>query len=201
MTSKRRLGRLNPVTSWTGSLQVELLCDVALDARRGRRRQGHARRVAHRVPRRRQRQVVRAEVVAPLAHAVGLVDGQERRRRLRAQRALERGHAEPLGRGVDQRQVAPTQAVEDLALLTGRLGRVDVGGRDAARRQRVDLVLHQRDQRRHHDGHAARLQAARPAGKSGSCRRRSASRSARPACRGRGAGRTSWPGLSPSNPK
>ena len=52
--------------------------DVGLDGRRGRRGQREHRRIAEIGAQHRQAQVVRAEVVAPGADAVGLVHGQQR---------------------------------------------------------------------------------------------------------------------------
>jgi hypothetical protein len=100
--------------------------------------------------------VVRPEVVAPLADAVRLVDRDQRDPRRRdPQRVDEPRAAEPLRRDVDQRVHPGADAVDDVALLLGPGGRGQRRRGDAAGAQRVDLVLHQRDQRRHHERDAA----------------------------------------------
>ena len=94
-----------------------------------------------------QMQVVGAEVVAPGADAVRLVDGQHGQRRL-AQRVEEAWVAETLGRHVDELAVAHAQLRQALGRLVGGEGGVQEGGGDAPRREGVHLVLHQRDERR-----------------------------------------------------
>ena len=89
--------------------EVELRGDVVLDARGGRRRQRDAGRVAHPPAGGREREVVRPKVVAPLAHAVRLVDGEQRHADL-PEGLLERRQSQALGRGVDQPE-APTSEV------------------------------------------------------------------------------------------
>ncbi len=74
---EEEVGPLESAHVHGGRGQAELAHDVALyEAGRGRR-QRDRRRVAQRLAHVGQAQVVRAEVVAPLADAVGLVDGEE----------------------------------------------------------------------------------------------------------------------------
>ena len=99
--------------------------------------------------------VVRPEVVAPLRDAVRLVDGDQGGRAL-GEHLGEAGHAQPLGR--DEEEVeAP---VEVLAARAARGGAVATGvdalGGEALRDELADLVLHQRDERAHHQGGSAR---------------------------------------------
>ncbi len=131
---------------------------------------GHAREEPAELP---ELDVLRAEVVAPLAHAVGLVDGEEgdagtvrsRGGLLRvgpggirvgqAVQALEEplGH-ERLGGDVQQVEAPAVQVAQDGARLVRLQRRVVGGGAYAGRAQGVDLVLHQRDERRDDDAGA-----------------------------------------------
>ena len=56
---------------------------------------------------------------------------------------------QPFGGDVDEFQFAAADLLGDDATLARREGTVDRRGRDAARLEGVDLVLHQRDERRH----------------------------------------------------
>ena len=124
--------------------------------------------------------VLGPEVVSPLADAVRLVDGEQgdAGRAGGAVRAVGQpaqpleealGH-ERLGGDVQQVEFAGVQGAQHAARLAGLERRVVGGGADAGRPQRVDLVLHQRDERRdddagagpHHGGElvAQRLAAA-----------------------------------------
>jgi hypothetical protein len=101
----------------------------------------------------RQLPILRPEVVPPLRHAMGLVDGEQCRRAVPQMRE-ERVGEQPFRRHVDQVQLAGAH----LSLDPGRLGAGDAGvqrrGAHAELPERRHLVLHQRDQRRHHDGDA-----------------------------------------------
>ena len=131
--------------------QPEALDDVARHLRRrgrGRRDDRPGPEPARGV---RETKVVRPEVVAPLRHAMRLVDDEQTdRRRLDPLQKARRG--EPLRCHVQEPQVAAHRGVDDLAVVSRVLLRVDEP--DAARShrgQRLDLVLHQRHERRHHE--------------------------------------------------
>ena len=102
-----------------------------------------------------QGQVVGAEVVPPLGHAVRLVDGEQRDRAPVEQRHGGLG-AQPLRGQVEQVQVAGQERGLHLAPLGRFLGGIQEAGPDAERPHGVHLVLHQRDQRGDdHPGSAA----------------------------------------------
>ena len=104
-----------------------------------------------------QLQVVGPEVVAPFRDAVRLVDREERdasARELREEALV----VEALRRHVEELQRAVAESLADLTLLVGIEARVEPGRLDAASLQEVDLVLHQRDQRRDDDRHAVEHQ-------------------------------------------
>ena len=97
-----------------------------------------------------QAAILGAEVVAPGADAVGFVDRRERDVRLGQELEGPR-HEQPLGSDVEQFERPAADLARDVATLLGREGAVDRRGRHAALPQRVDLVLHQRNERRHDD--------------------------------------------------
>jgi len=98
-------------------------------------------------------QVVGAEVVPPLGDAVRLVDGEERDLRV-SELCEEPLVVEALRRDVEQLQAPGAEALGDAANLVGAEARVEPRGVDSATGEEVDLVLHQRDQRRDDDGDA-----------------------------------------------
>ena len=101
-----------------------------------------------------QAQVVGPEVVSPLRHAVRLVDG-EQRDRAAVEQPQRRFGAQPLRRQVEQVQLAVHERVLDAPPRIGILGRVEEARFHAEHVQRVDLILHEGDQRR--DDHAGAL--------------------------------------------
>ncbi len=91
--------------------------------------------------------------MAPLRHAVRLVDGEQRE--AGAVEQLEAARREqPLGRHVQQVESARQQLAFDGAGGGGIERGVEELGTHAELGQCGDLVLHQRDQRRDHDGGA-----------------------------------------------
>ena len=135
----------------SGVLRPELAHDVLPHFRRCRRRERDRRRVAEVLAHLLHAEVARAEVVPPLAHAVRLVHREEGD----ADRgdALERAaEVEALRGDVEHLQLAALRAREAVGdLARGERG-VQEGRREPARRERVHLVLHERDQRGDDDG-------------------------------------------------
>ena len=132
---------------------AEHRADVALDLRRRRRRQCEARRVAERPPHVAEAQVVGAEVVAPLAQAVRLVDGEAAHADLLhgGQEAVD---PEALGGHVQEPNLAGAHPREPALPFVAFEQAVDAGRRQPTLAQRRHLVVHQRDQRRDDDGKA-----------------------------------------------
>jgi len=101
-----------------------------------------------------------AEVVAPLAHAMRLVDGEERQVPFVVQaveQAQEARRVQPLGRRVEQGDGAGLQAkLHVLRFVEAQRG-VQEGRVHPGFVQRAHLVVHQRDQGRDDDGHPAPL--------------------------------------------
>ena len=129
--------------------------DVLDDVGRRGRRQGQHGRPAEPVDRLAQRQVLGAEVVAPLAHAMRLVDNEQVDHR-GFQAVDELGVGQALGRRVDELLPPCLDCLLDLAKLGGRERAVDRRDLDPALVQGVGLVLHQGDQRT--DDHRRPLQ-------------------------------------------
>jgi hypothetical protein len=132
--------------------QREAAHHVVRDLRGGRGGRGHDAGGAELAGGVAEPEVVRAEVVAPLRHAVRLVDHEEADPR-RGDPLEEPGRREALRRDVEQPQVAARRGREHVAVggrvLLGVDHRHPVA--EAARLQRVDLVLHQRHERRDDD--------------------------------------------------
>ena len=86
-----------------------------------------------------------------------LVDGEHRQLAALVQaveQLQEARRGQPFGRGVEQGDLAARQAPLHIQRLLPVLRGVEEGGLHARLVQRAYLVVHQRDQRRHHDGHA-----------------------------------------------
>ena len=142
------------------ALQLQPLDDVGARQRIGRGRERNARHARIAFVQHAQRAVFGPEVMAPLAHAVRLVDGEQRQLALGMQvveQAQEARRVQALGRGIQQGDVAALQAPFDfLRLVIGQRG-VQVGRAHTGLVQRAHLVVHERDQRRHHHRHAVAL--------------------------------------------
>ena len=153
---RRQEGEVRPVEAGddgVGLLDPEALADVGDHRGRGRRGEGeHALGPELACPDG-ELEVVGPEVVAPLRDAVRLVDGEEG-----DLRGLELGEealvVEALRGDVEQSQTAVAQPVRDVPGLVGTEARVEARGIHSPAGEEVDLVLHQRDQRRDDDRHA-----------------------------------------------
>jgi len=150
---------------------VQRLRDLALHRRRGRGRQRQHGRAAQRAAGVAQRTEGGPEVVAPLRDAVRLVD-DEQPDALFLQQPERAQVGQALGRREHDAHGAARQQRLVLEAAVGVQRRVQLHGRHAALRQRVALILHQRDQRRDDDGervaqHGRQLVAQRLAGPGG----------------------------------
>ena len=133
----------------------ELLDDVADHAPRRGRGQGEDGDVAELRLQSLKLPVRGPEVVAPLADAVRLVDDQQRG--MRGRQLVPQPIAERLRRDVEKLDLFAPQCVEPRATLLPRDRGVEHGRSKTGSHQRVDLVLHERDQRRD-DDHRSREQ-------------------------------------------
>ena len=137
-------------------VQAELGGDVLPDAG------GRCRRVRmktdprQKLPQPAELPVLRPEIVAPLADAMGFVHGDEANPAgcEDIQETFAAVAHEPLGGDVQQTIPALAQSGDDLGLLVRRERAVVQGRRHAVANQRVDLILHQRNQRRDHEREA-----------------------------------------------
>ncbi len=127
-------------------LKSQLPHNVGLHFGGGRRSQCNGRWVADHRSNLGETRVVWSKVVPPLADAVRLVDGQYFDVAAR-DHVPEFRLAKPLGRNVQHVELAIAYlAITRFAFLAIER-RVDVGRRDSASRERVDLIFHQGDQR------------------------------------------------------
>ena len=148
---ERQVRPVEPGRDAHGIAQPEPLHDVRRDLRR--RRRGRRRDRLRAEPARRvgEPEVVRPEVVPPLGDAVRLVDHEQPDVRV-ADPLQEARRGEPLRRDVEQPHVARGRALDRPPVGRGVLLGVDErhpAGRHAL--DRLDLVLHQRHERRHHE--------------------------------------------------
>ena len=133
--------------------QLQALDDVGACQRicgGGERHAGHARKAFGDLG---ELAIFRAEVVAPLADAMRLVDGEEGDGRV-AQHLLEAGRHQAFGGDVEQLQLAGIELVADVALFVSGQRGIEGGRLDALLAQGLDLVAHQGDQGRDNDGDA-----------------------------------------------
>ncbi len=97
--------------------------------------------------------VLRAEIVPPLRHAVRFVDREKREPRALEQ-TQEARRRQPLGRDVEQVEPAGEQIALDFCRRLRAERRVEAGRSHARFAQRRHLVVHQRDQGRDDDSAA-----------------------------------------------
>ncbi len=81
--------------------------------------------------------------------------------RARASASVKPGAGQALGRDVEQHDAAGGELAVDRGALLAALAAVEVGGGDALLAQPVDLVLHERDERRDDDGETAEVHGRR----------------------------------------
>ena len=141
----------------------QLSNDVGGDPARGRRGEREDGQsvpsralVANLVPQSLKRPVGRAEVVSPLRNAVCLIDDDQGERRVA--QAFPHVWAQRFGRQVDEFVVPSLESPQSSPTLVRRERRVDRRGAEPDVAERVDLVLHQADERgedEHGPGHDA----------------------------------------------
>ena len=93
-----------------------------------------------------QFEVVGTEVVPPLRDAVGLIHREQGDIDL-IQRCAETFVVEAFRGHVEQTQLAASELSHNLPVLIGTEAGIETAGDDASRGQRIDLILHQSDQR------------------------------------------------------
>ena len=105
----------------------------------------------------RQLQVFGPEIMAPLRHAMGFVDGEQGQGELL--QPIEKARAQqPLWRHIKQIQLALLKGPPHGRRLRGFQRGVEGGGPHPGLAQALHLVLHQGDQGRHHHPHPAAAQ-------------------------------------------
>ena len=139
-------------------MEIEQAHDIVADLGRRRGGKGGDERAAREpCDERGDLPVARAEVVSPLRETVCLVDG-DHRDGLMLEDVLEIARIEPFGCDVDEFVLAAGDGVEARARFFHRKAAVDIGRRDALLRERINLVLHERDERRDHERDAGKYE-------------------------------------------
>jgi hypothetical protein len=153
-------GRSNPANEHLRLLEDEERDDVVADfGRRGRGEGGDgwpAPRAIARLALRggfSQTPVIRTEIVTPLRNAVCLVDDEPRDRQF-AEEPQELTGREPFGRHIQQPQAPGAGSAQHAVPAVGGQHRMQRAGPNSAAVQLVDLILHQRDERRDHERRA-----------------------------------------------
>ena len=143
-----KIGPVKAADKTLGIAQLEKTLDVVANAMRCGRREREHRNFGMESAKRRDPAILRPEIVSPFADAVGFVD-RDAEKVPSLQTGEKAGKNEAFRRDVQQAVFAAIEPVEPLG--GGR--RIDraVQKRRAnpVRLERVDLILHQRDQRRH----------------------------------------------------
>ena len=133
--------------------QAQLGRDLAPGRRIGGRGQRDAGHLGPALVQDGELEILGAEVVAPLRHAMRFVDREQRDRQ-----PVEPGEKavgeQPLRRDVEKVDLAGSGPTADPALLLGRQAGVQELGADAELTQRRHLILHQGDERADDDGGA-----------------------------------------------
>ena len=132
-----------------GALELQALDDVF--AREGvrRGREGHAGHASVAFVQHGERAVFGTEVVAPLAHAMGFVNGEKREQApfvQGVQPGQEARRRDPLGCRVQQGEAALGQAALHVVGLVGGEAGIEEGGLDARFAQGTHLVVHEGDE-------------------------------------------------------
>ena len=134
-------------------LQRQALADFMSGLGIGGGGQRNTRNVGKAIVQDRQAEIFRTEIMTPLRDAMRFVDRKERDATGRKQLKAAIGE-EPLGRHIEQINLAcPHRSLDPAGLIETECG-VEVFGAHAVFAQGVDLILHQSDQRRNHDAHA-----------------------------------------------
>ncbi len=153
--------------------QAKVRQDIAAHFRRRRRGEGRDLGAAQRFEHLIEPEIIGPKIVAPHGEAMRFIHREKRDGAL-AERFQKRAAAEAFRRDVDQFELAPRQRPDPFPLLIRAERAVDQRRGNAAALERIDLVLHQRDQGR--DDHGGSLEEqAREVGNRAICRRPSAS--------------------------
>ena len=133
--------------------KAQVLHDVGRHFRRRRSSQREDRRFGLQVAQPRDLQVGGPEVVPPLRNAVRLVHGDQRNFHLREAHPKQFA-VDPFGGDIEKLHVAVNAVVEDAVDLLPPASSMDRLGQDPAAAQPVDLVFHQRNERRDNDAYS-----------------------------------------------
>jgi hypothetical protein len=148
------VGTIEPRSHHDRVAQSEALGDLGGHPRRGGRGGGHHRRTVEVGDRAMQAQIVGAEVMAPLGHAVRLVD-DEQDDATRGQRSAKAGRGKALGRREHEPGPPGADVAQGIDVVPVRHARREHHGPNALGLHAAQLIGHQRDQRADDDDQAA----------------------------------------------
>ena len=140
-----------------GVLQAEAGKDIGAGLRVGGGGQGNEGDAGEVAAQTTELDIFRAEIVPPLRNAVRFVDGEEGNGDL-GEAGKELFAHQPFRGDIKEVKLAAMELCQGLARFGGFEGRVVNGGADAVGLQGIDLILHQRDQRRDDDADAGPVQ-------------------------------------------
>jgi hypothetical protein len=143
------VGAVKAADKSAGVLQLQAFQNVCLRQVVGRGGERHARYTGKALVQNGQAPVLRTEIMAPLAHAMGLVDGEQTQQTAFGQGVEQRqkpGVGDPLRCGVQQGDIAAQHALLDLVRLVAAQSGIQKGSAHACFVQCAHLVVHQRDQ-------------------------------------------------------
>ena len=129
----------------------EFADDLVAGGRVGGGGDGHGLDIPQHLPDFPQAQIFRAEIVAPLRDAMGLVDGQQIGAAI-AEQLHEAGQGEALGRHIDEPQAPLRDGALGGEVFAGRIAGVQGARRDAVGAQLLHLVMHEGDEGGDHHG-------------------------------------------------
>jgi hypothetical protein len=132
-----------------GVFQLQALDDFTAGAGIGGGGEGDARHLGKLFVQQAELQIIRAEVVPPLGYAVGFIYREQRQRHLMQQFQHTRLY-QALRRYVQQLDLPAPQTLLYGPLLIGAEAGIQIGSGNAQLCQGIDLILHERDQRRNH---------------------------------------------------
>ena len=151
------VGAVEAADEVAGLAQAQALDNLGAGIGIGGRGQGDAGHMGKLFLQHRQLQIVHAEVVSPLRHAVSLVDGEQGD--VEAVQQIQCGGlVQPFWSHIKKVESPGAQGLQHRPLLVCAQGGIQKAGAHAQFTQRVDLVLHEGDQGRDDDADAGAQQ-------------------------------------------
>ena len=136
-----------------GIVEAQVRNDIGANAFSGGGGERHERSFWEKVAQCGKLAIFGTEIVAPFTDAMGFVDGDEGGLPF-FEIVEEAGEHEAFGRDVEEFERIVVQAAKAFFGFVGGEGGIEAGREDAAGGELIDLIFHQRDQRRNDDSQA-----------------------------------------------